>query len=123
MVKIFFTIKGAVFAGVLPTAIIEFVPVPGQGGQYNEEVMREAYAAFITIMLLAPLSYFMIKFFDSSDCETARSIAIEKTRQTLLILGDDRQNKDKSQPLQNIELVTTNISSTEPLDRDSKPTV
>jgi len=116
----FFSIKGAVFAGVIPSGISTFLNLKAINDVYTTDVMEEAYASFVTIMLLAPLSYYITKYFDSSDCEAARIIARERTRDAFIVLYDE-ERKSKATRQFTIELPVTALSDS--IHTDSKPMV
>jgi hypothetical protein len=78
----FFTIKGAVLGIILPQFIIGYINMHRpEESVYTEEVFHEAWSSFVAVLILTPLSFYFVKFFDAEDCEAARTIPLKKTKE------------------------------------------
>jgi len=69
----FWCIKMAVFMMILPHAIIDMTSIPSFDEVYNEETLIESISAFITVVLLAFLSFMCRAYFQVNDATNAHT--------------------------------------------------
>jgi len=70
---------------MIPPFVVQYIHLKHYSDDhYNNDVMTEAYSAFITLILVAALSYSFVHYFNISDCDYAHVKRIERTHQAII---------------------------------------